>query len=259
MTTPISCVGIDIAKAKFDVALLNPIGKYRSKVFANTPEGYDQLLDWLRKYEALEAHLCMETTGAYGRGLARFLAHQKLLVSVVNPAQIHAFGKTELTRAKTDKADARLIARYCQMHHPAAWTPPADEIVALQALVQRLNDLLGLQNMENNRLETAESAAIPSIEAILAAIDKQIEAVRKQIKGHIDDHPDLKTQKDLLLSIPGIGDNTTATLLAFLSPLERFHSAKQLVALCRTQSPYPPVWPVGRENPHCEDRQCSPA
>ena len=66
----------------------------------------------------------METTGAYGRDLARFLVQQQILVSVVNPAQIHAFGKTELTRAKTDKADARFIARYCRMHRPAPWVPP---------------------------------------------------------------------------------------------------------------------------------------
>lgn len=230
MTTPTTYVGIDIAKAKFDVALLNPLGKYRSKVYANTPEGYNQFLTWLQKHEALDAHLCMETTGAYGRGLARFLTQQNLLVSVVNPAQIHAFGKTELVRAKTDKADARLIARYCQMHRPAHWVPPTDEIVTLQALVQRLDDLLGLHNMENNRLETAEAAAQPSIEAVLVTINQQVDAVRRQIQEHIDDHPDLKSQKKLLLSIPGIGDNTTATLLAFISPFERFHSAKQLVA-----------------------------
>ena len=204
MITPISCVGLDIAKAKFDVALLNALGKYRSKVFANTPEGYDQLLNWLRKHDALEAHLCMETTGVYGRSLARFLTQQNLLVSVVNPAQIHAFGKTELVRAKTDKADARLIARYCQMHRPPPWIPPADEIVILQALVQRLDDLLGLQNMENNRLETAESAAQPSIEAILVVINQQIDTVRRQIQEHIDDHPDLKSQKKLLLVFPAL-------------------------------------------------------
>ena len=203
MTTPTTYVGIDIAKAKFDVALLNPLGKYRSKVFANTPEGYHQFLTWLQTQEALDAHLCMETTGAYGRGLARFLTQQNLLVSVVNPAQIHAFGKTELVRAKTDKADARLIARYCQMHRPAPWVPPTDEIVSLQALVQRLDDLLGLQNMESNRLETAESAAKPSIDAVLVTINQQVDAVRRQIQEHIDNHPDLKSQKKLLLSIPG--------------------------------------------------------
>ena len=50
------------------------------------------------------------------------------------PGPVHAFGKTELTRAKTDKADARLIARYCQMHRPAPWVPPAEEIITLQAI-----------------------------------------------------------------------------------------------------------------------------
>ncbi len=230
MMNPVSCVGIDVAKAKFDVALLKPDGKYRSKVFSNNSEGFRQFLDWLEKQEALKAHLCMETTGAYGRSLARFLAQQQLLISVMNPALIHAFGKTELSRAKTDKADARLIARYCQMHRPAPWVPPAEAIVTLQALVQRLDDLLGMQNMENNRLEMAEPAARASIEALLLTIHQQIDAVRRQIQDHMDDHPDLKSQKALLLSIPGIGEATAAMLLAFLSPLTRFHSAKQVVA-----------------------------
>ena len=172
----------------------------------------------------------METTGVYGRDLANFLVQKQLLVSVVNPAQIHAFGKTELNRAKTDKADARLIARYCRMHRPAPWAPPAEEIATLQALVQRLEDLLGLQTMENSRLEAATGPARESVEVVLQFIEQQIEMVRLQIQIHIDQHPRLKSQKKLLSSIPGIADNTAATLLAFLSPVERFHSAKQVVA-----------------------------
>ena len=230
MTNPTLFVGIDVAKTKFDVALLNAEGKYRSKVFPNTPVGHQQFLEWLTRHDAQEAHLCMETTGVYGRDLARFLAQQQILISVVNPAQIHAFGKTELTRAKMDKADARLIARYCRMHRPAPWVPPAEEIVTLQALVQRLEDLLALQTMENNRLEAVEGPARKSVEAVLEFVHQQIEMVRLQIEIHIDKHPDLKNQQELLSSIPGIGDNTAATLLAFLSPLERFHSAKQVVA-----------------------------
>ncbi|WP_423856138.1 IS110 family transposase [Acidithiobacillus ferrianus] len=230
MTHPTLFVGIDVAKTKFDVALLNAEGKYCSKVFPNTPVGHQQFLEWLTRHDAQEAHLCMETTGVYGRDLARFLAQQQILISVVNPAQIHAFGKTELTRAKMDKADARLIARYCRMHRPAPWVPPAEEIATLQALVQRLEDLLALQTMENNRLEAATGPARESVEAVLQFVHQQIEMLRLQIEIHIDKHPDLKNQQELLSSIPGIGDNTAATLLAFLSPLERFHSAKQVVA-----------------------------
>ncbi|WMT46210.1 MAG: IS110 family transposase [Acidithiobacillus caldus] len=230
MTQLIPFVGIDTAKTKFDAALLTLEGKYRSKAFPNNPEGHQQFVDWLRQHNALDAHLCMEATGAYGRNLARFLAQQQLLISVVNPAQIHAFGKTELTRAKTDKADARLIARYCRMHRPAAWVPPADEIVILQALVRRLDDLLTLQTMENNRLESAEGPARKSVEDHLEFLAQQIQIVRAQIEIHIDKHPGLKDQRARLSSIPGIGDNTAATLLAFLSPLDRFHSVKQVVA-----------------------------
>jgi len=230
MTQPTFFVGIDVAKAKFDVALLIPEGKYRSKAFPNDPVGHQQFVDWLDQHRVLEAHICMEATGAYGRNLARFLAQQQLLVSVVNPAQIHAFGKTELIRAKTDKADARLIARYCRMHRPAPWAPPTEEIVTLQALVQRLEDLRILQTMESNRLESAEGLARQSVEAHLKFLDQQIQIVRAQIEIHIDNHPDLKKQQELLSSIPGIGDNTAATLLAFLSPLGRFHSVKQVVS-----------------------------
>ena len=57
MTHTILHVGIDLAKRKFDVALLNADGKYRSKVFPNTPQGFDLLYDWLSEHDALEAHL----------------------------------------------------------------------------------------------------------------------------------------------------------------------------------------------------------
>ena len=96
--------------------------------------------------------------------------------------------------------------------------------------MQRLEDLLALQTVENNRLESAEGPARKSVEAVLEFVHQQIEMARLQIEIHIDNYPDLKSQQELLSSIPGIADNTAATLLAFLSPLERFHSAKQVVA-----------------------------
>ncbi|MBE7567583.1 transposase [Acidithiobacillus thiooxidans] len=66
--------------------------------------------------------------------------------------------------------------------------PPTEAIVTLQALVQRLDDLLGMQNMENNRLEMAEPAARASIEALLLTIHQQMDTVRRQIQDHMDDH-----------------------------------------------------------------------
>ncbi|MBU2754824.1 IS110 family transposase [Acidithiobacillus sp. CV18-2] len=230
MKQPNLFVGIDVAKARIDLALLSLEGKYRSKVFPNDPVGPQKFRDWLRQYGALEAHLCTEATGAYGRNLARFLVQQRILISVVNPAQIHAFSKTELARVKTDKADSRLIAPYCRMHRHAAWVPPADEIVDLQAFVQRMDDLLTLQRMERNRQESAEGLARQSVKDQLDFLETKIQIIRAQIESHIDNHPDLKKQQNLLSSIPGIGEKTAATLPAYLSPLDRFHSVKQVVA-----------------------------
>jgi hypothetical protein len=99
MTTPISCVGIDIAKAKFDVALLNPIGKYRSKVFANTPEGYDQLL--VPNNAHLSAHhpdyaeidaYCADIKGVLGfsRGENLGISHKNVQISALRAHEIWA-------------------------------------------------------------------------------------------------------------------------------------------------------------------------
>jgi len=105
-------VGIDIAKKKFDMALLVN-GKIKKKACFNTREGYQEAASWLSRHGAPTAHVCMEATGAYGDELAMALVDLGYVVSVVNPAQISAFGKSELLRTKTDQVDAELIARFC--------------------------------------------------------------------------------------------------------------------------------------------------
>jgi transposase len=106
-------LGIDIAKKKFDAALLRD-GKFKTKVFENTPAGFSALSDWLQQHGVDKAHACMEATGILYEGLAVFLADAGHDVSVVNPLQIKAFGESLLSRTKNDKADARLIARFCE-------------------------------------------------------------------------------------------------------------------------------------------------
>src|ERR1700712_4832225 len=101
-------VGIDISKAKFDVALL--LGeRVRHAAFSNTEAGFEQLLAWLAKHRldpAIPLHACMEATGNCGLELADFLHAQQVRVSIVNPARIKAYGDSELARNKTDKVDA---------------------------------------------------------------------------------------------------------------------------------------------------------
>jgi transposase len=130
-------LGIDISNAKFDVALLRQ-GKLKHKTFRNDSQGYQALLAWLTRQEALTAHVCLEATGIYGEPLAECLVDAGLVVSLVNPARVKGFAQSELLRTKSDKADAGLIARFCAAMQPAPWQPQPKEIRQLRALVRRL-------------------------------------------------------------------------------------------------------------------------
>jgi len=223
-------VGIDIAKAHVAAARLGADGKYKHKKFDNTPEGFARFAEWLAGFGPAAAHLGMEATGAYSVPLAGFLAARGFHVSVVNPAKIAAFGKSELSRAKTDKADAKLSARYPLAMRPPAWMPPPAEIRELQVLLRRLEHLLEMQRMEQNREDTADPAVAASIQAVLATLEQEIKAVREAIRRHLDGNPGLKPRAGLLDSIPGVGTATAAWLLTLLSEHRGFDDPKQAVA-----------------------------
>lgn len=224
-------LGIDIAKAKFDVALLWPDEKLRRKRCANTPAGLADLAAWLRRQGVSRVHVALEATGTYGLAVAEFLYDAGHVVSVLNPAIIHAYAASRLSRAKTDRADAALIARYCATQHPAPWTPLPREVRELQGLVRRLEALHEMRTQETNRL--AAGALVPavhaSIETVITTLTKEIAAVQRQIRDHFTQHPDLRAQRDLLTSIPGIGEATAAVLIAELFD-KRYESARQAAA-----------------------------
>jgi transposase len=223
-------IGIDIAKKKFDVASLID-GKYKHKAFTNDKLGFIAFIAWFRPLCAnVKPLICMEATGAYSLPLADFLTQQGHSVSLVNPAKIHAFGKSELSRAKTDKADAKLIARYALMMQPPLWIPNPINIRDLQALVRRVEHLLEMIQMERNRQDTAEDNVVGSINTVLATLEAELKAMRKAIRDHINNDPDLKQRGDLLDSIPGIGEASIAYLLIALSTHHNFNNAKQVVA-----------------------------
>jgi transposase len=223
-------LGIDVAKAKLDCALRLPTGKVRTKVVENNLKGFKVLIEWLSKQGATTAHVCLEATGVYGEAVAEVLAAHGMTVSVINPAQIKAFGASRLVRTKTDQVDARLIAAFCAERSPAPWQAPSPGEQALRAMVLRLEALQTMRTQESNRLEVAREAVKPGITEHIEWLDKQIDVLTKTIRDHINDDPDLKDKQALLNSIPGVGERTIATLLAFYANVERFGNARQAVA-----------------------------
>lgn len=221
-------VGVDIAKLKFDAAVLLPNQKYKTKTFSNTHSGHREFMTWLNRFD--DCHICMEATGCYSTELATLLADSAYHVSLENPARIHAFASTELTRNKTDKGDAALIARYCALYQPAPWFPAPLSERQLTALVRYLKNLEEMRQMELNRLEGADEVIIASLNEHIAALDELIAETKRKIRQHINDNPDLKRDSDLLKSIPGVGEMLSASLLAYAGDLRRFSSSKALVA-----------------------------
>ena len=223
-------LGIDVAKAKLDCALRLPNGKFRTKVIANTSQGYADLVDWLTAKEALDVQVCLEATGVYWEDIAQFLATPGFTVSVVNPAPIKAYAASRLTRTKTDAVDARLIAGFCAERHPPPWQPRSADEVTLRALVLRLEALQTMRTQESNRLGVAKEAVRTDIQAHLDWLDQQINTLIQTINQHIDSNPDLKGKRALLESIPGLGERTSAILLAFYADPSRVANSRQAAA-----------------------------
>jgi transposase len=224
-------LGIDVAKLKFNVCLIREDGKLRHRVLANTAAGFTQLSEWLRKNHVSRVHACLEATGTYSEALATYLSDSDHLVSVVNPAATKAYAGAQLSRTKTDRVDAELIARFCQTQKPQLWTPAALEMRELQALVRRLDSLIEMHTMEVNRLSSGVSTTEvkDSIERLISHLEEQIKRTEKLIRQHINKHPGLRAERDLLLSIPGLGEATVARLISEIN-FDQYESAREVAA-----------------------------
>ncbi len=225
-------LGIDVSKAKLDVCLLRHDQRPATTTIPNSPAGFESLCQWLAKRQIAELHVCLEATGRYGDEVAWYLHAQGYTVSVVNPAQIKAHAQSQLQRNKTDQLDAALIADFCRKQLPPAWTPPDPALRTLQALVRHYDDLKESLRQQQNRIEAGSPSPLVmgQLEAQVTLLQQQLDEVRRQMDDHLDQHPDLKRQRDLLTSIPGLGNLTAAKLLAECRDIRRFSNVRQLVA-----------------------------
>jgi transposase len=137
-----------------------------------------------------------------------------------------------MRRNKTDKLDAALIADFVRTQQPALWTPPAEEWRHLQALVRHLEDLEQMRQQSLNRLHagSASPAVQQQLQEHIAFLDTQIDQTKQLIHDHVDYHPHMKRDRDLLDSIVGIGWLTASKLLAEFRSITAFDNPRQIVA-----------------------------
>jgi len=230
-------LGIDVAKAKLDCALLNPLtDKRKTKVVTNDSSGFKLLAEWLVKQNVAlnEVHAVLEATGVYHEQAALWLTDAGLLVSVANPAQVKDFARGLAVRTKTDGVDSVVLARYGALLKPQPWQAPPLEVRELKAFLARLEALEADLRRELNRREKATVSGVPklvqeSLDTHLALLEKEIARLQAAIDDHIDRHPNLKADRERLLSIPAVGEKTANRMLAVLHS-RKFKSAEQAAA-----------------------------
>jgi transposase len=215
MTAPNeSFIGIDVSKGALDVHRL-PDGATRR--FDNTPQGIAALVAWLGSGPPVL--IALEATGGYERPAVAALSLGGLPVAVVNPKRVRDFAQALGRRAKTDALDASVLAAFAQRVRPPVRPLAGAGAQELQALVARRNQLIEMRTMETNRLAVADRAVRRSIEAILRALDQQIESSDGELTRAIESSAVWRAKDELLQSIPGIGPVTSRTLLAELPEL----------------------------------------
>lgn len=230
-------LGIDVAKAKLDCALLDPLtAKRKTKVVTNDPSGFKLLAEWLGKQGVAwhEVHAVLEATGVYHEQAALWLADSGATVSIANPAQVKDFARGLAVRTKTDGVDSVVLARYGLLVNPQPWQAPPPEVRALKALLTRLAALEADLRRELNRREKATVSGAPalvqqSLDTHLAVLGQEIARLHAAIDDHIDRHPTLKADRERLLTIPAVGEKTANRMLAVLHS-RKFSSAEQVAA-----------------------------
>ena len=144
------------------------------------------------------------------------------------------FAISELKRSKTDKIDAGVIARFCQMHRPAPWIPSAKEIEEIKEIGRHVDDLKTIIVQEKNRLSAGLEAEIvcAAISRHIDFLNKEIQDLVKRMHAIVKSDERIKQAFDALTSICGVGDLAAFAFLGEIGLAERFVSPRQVEAYC---------------------------
>jgi transposase len=216
--TNLCYVGIDVAKQKFDVAIL-PEDIQLACPYDR--EGVDRLLARLEKQSCV---IALEATGGLERRLAGELVAAGHQVAIVNPRQIRDFARGLGILAKNDRVDSRVLAHYAQHARLRLVEKRSEKQDELTGLVVRRRQLMALQTTESNRLElTTAKSAIKSIRHVLDLLRKELKKLDEEIAALIQADDDWRNKSELLQSVPGVGPGTSASLVAELPELGKLN------------------------------------
>jgi transposase len=219
-------IGIDVSKATLDVAAHASGARLQVD---NSEQGLKQLAEQLLQWGP--ELVVMEASGGYERLCAATLAQAGVPVAVVNARQVRAFALATGVLAKTDAVDARVLAHFAAAVRPAVRPLPDGQRQALDEIMGRRRQLVGMLVMEKNRLAQARNAGVRrDIKSLIAVLEKRIDGCDGELQRQIQDSPVWRAQEDLLRSFNGIGPVNARVLLIELPELGRL-DRKKIAAL----------------------------
>ena len=218
-------VGIDVAKAELVMAI-RPSGERWTAT--NDDAGIQRLLPRLR--EAAPALVVLEATGGYERAAVAALAAAGLPLVVANPRQVRDFARATGQLAKTDRIDADTLALFAERVRPDPRALPNESAQALDALLTRRRQILGMVSAERNRLEHAVPAVRRGIVQHIRWLERQLHDVDDDLDRTIQASPAWRAKENLLRSVPGVGPVVSRTLIGDLPELGTL-PGKQIAAL----------------------------
>ena len=239
------CVGIDIAKEKFNACLFmydiaSDMGcGTKSVEFKNTKQGFNQLVKWARK-ECLKEYpltFIMEPTGVYYEPLAYHLCKIQQTVYIVMPNKARDFCNYEGIKTKTDEMDARCLALLgCVNRKLTPWQPPKPIFRELRQMTRFVEEIQKVRTMLSNHLEALTHGAEPvdsvvkHYKKLIADIDKQLQANLNNIKDKIATDKELEEKVERICTIKGIGYLTVVAIIAETNGFNLITSRKQLAS-----------------------------
>lgn len=218
-------VGVDVGKDVLDICIHEKGLHWQEP---NTSVGVANVLRRLSHYNV--ERLVMEATGRYQLLLAEQAFLKAIPVCIVKPLSIRRYAGAIEQLAKTDKIDAAVIAEFAAVIQPRPTPAKSRNLIRIKDLLARRRQVMGMRTQELNRVQIMGRALELSCRRILATLDKELARLEKALDEHIDAESEWAQKRDLLKTVPGIGDTMVYTLLADMPELGQL-SNKQAAAL----------------------------
>lgn len=224
-------IGIDISKQVFDVSFLKDT-IWKHFVLKNTVSGFEKLLTLIEDAD----HVVMEASGTYYLPLAEYLYSKGFKVVVENPLSIKRYSQSRLKRAKTDKADSKVIAEYGQKNIDELhlWLPENKACLRIRQMHTRIQMIQKQLSQTHNQLEAFISSVFvdENLEIEIINSIEQLESSKKMLEKEIEKLAleEFGETIDCLTSIPGIGLKSAVMLIVITDNFKKFEHYKQLIA-----------------------------